>query len=399
MNILIFAETYYPDVMGGGEYSAKQMTEGLVRRGHKVTVYCLGKGDVEEEIDGVHIIRRYIKGISEHYLSITKNNQIDDPLSRVDKIIRKLPDLYGNRHWYDMYRAIISKEQPDVVHTVSPMSYLGRVNLWKAASDLGIPVSHVCRSKHLLEISFLGGRLDGYNIRRNVGATAYLTALAAPSKYTLYSHNLVGIRGERFNDVIYNAIDFTPVEPTVEMIDSKENMVLFAGELSKKKGVDTLLHAMDGLKDVRLLLIGRAGPTGRGREITAPDFGACEGKYEVIDWMDRERLYAHMRRAKAVILPSEWEEPFGRILIEAIGNSTLGIGSNRGGIPEILDHNDDYIFKSGDHMGLRSRIARVIDMSPSEYLEEIGGQQRMISGLTDDAYVDNWERFFLQQLN
>ena len=50
MKILIFAEVYYPDVMGGGEFSTKQMTEGLTKRGHEVIVYCLGKDTREERI-------------------------------------------------------------------------------------------------------------------------------------------------------------------------------------------------------------------------------------------------------------------------------------------------------------------------------------------------------------
>ncbi len=390
MKILIFAETYYPDVMGGGEFSTKQMTEGLVKRGHEVIVYCLGAEDGDEEIAGVKIVRKYIKGISEHYLSLTRNNLIANPLTASDKIIRKLPDLYKSRKWYDIYRTVISKESPDVVHTASPMSYLGRMNLWKAADDLDTPVSHVCRSRHLLEMQFLGGIPDGYNIHMNAKASAYLTALAAPSRYTLDCHNRVGIRGQRFNDVIYNAIDFKPIELTADMMGRKEDVVLYAGEFSAKKGIDTLIRAVDGLQDVRLLLIGREGPL---------DPVKTFGKAEVIDWMDRNTLYAHMRRAKAVILPSRWEEPFGRILIEAIGNATLGIGSDRGGIPEILDHNDDYIFASGDHMGLRRRIKRVIDMSPSEYMKELGRQQKMLDGFTDDIYIDNWEKFFLQQLD
>ena len=38
MKILIFAEVYYPDVMGGGEFSTKQMAEGLAGKGHEVVV-------------------------------------------------------------------------------------------------------------------------------------------------------------------------------------------------------------------------------------------------------------------------------------------------------------------------------------------------------------------------
>lgn len=99
-----------------------------------------------------------------------------------------------------------------------------------------------------------------------------------------------------------------------------------------------------------------------------------------------------------MVLPSIWNEPFGRIPIEAVYNGTIAIGSDRGGIPEALDHNADYIFQSGDAAGLRSRIERVIRMSPSAYAEAIGRQQRGASGFSEDRYAENWERFFLRQL-
>jgi glycosyltransferase involved in cell wall biosynthesis len=286
------------------------------------------------------------------------------------------------------------KEAPDIVHTVSPMSYLGRMNLWKAAYDLKIPVSHVCRGPNLLELKFMGGGLDKYNAGRNAKASRYLTALAAPSGYMLKRHNTAGIRGQSFNDVIYNAIDFEPLVLSSDIMAQKEEMILYAGEIKKEKGIHTLLQATEGSGNVKLLLIGREVPTNCIRE----DLSGHGSRVEVMDWMEREELFKYMRRAKAVILPSEWEEPFGRILIEAVFNGTIAIGSDRGGIPEVLGNDENYIFRSGDVKVLRSRIERVLRMDEATYLEEVRKQRKITAGSTNDAYVDKWERFFLQQL-
>lgn len=389
MKILVFAEVYYPDVMGGGEFSTKQMAEGLAEKGHKVIVYCLGKEDREEEIKGVRVHRKYMRGVSEHFLSLAKNSSISEPFTKLDKLGRKWGDIYRSRKWYGYYRTIIMKEDPDVVHTAAPMSYLGRVNLWRASYDRKLPVSHVCRGPNLLELDFLNGMLDGYNRRRNAEASAYLTALAAPSRYMLACHNRAGIRGQSINEVIYNAVDFDPVFLTEKLMEEKENMVLYAGELSEKKGIPALLLAMDGMEDAGLLLIGRG---------ELRDAIKMNGKVRLLDWMERDALYAYMRRAKAVVLPSKWNEPFGRILIEAIQNGTIAIGSDRGGIPEVLDHNKDHIFKSGDAAGLKRRIERVIRMPSGQYMEEVRKQQEMAERFTDKIYKDHWERFFLRQL-
>ncbi|MBO4338138.1 MAG: glycosyltransferase [Lachnospiraceae bacterium] len=389
MKILIFAETYYPDIKGGGEFSTKQMAQGLAGKGHEVVVRCLGMENKAEKINGVVVKRRYSGPLSEHFIANTKNNRIKDPFKPTDKIVRKRRDLYYERKWYEAYRSVIMKEKPDIVHTASPMTYLGRYNLWKAAFDLGIPVSHVCRGHSLLELKFLGGIFDRYNVRRNAAASSYLTALAAPSYYMLERHNRAGIRGQCFNDVIYNAVDFQPVSLSEDGMEQKEDLILYAGEIKKEKGIDTLIRAMEGLEGVRLLLIGKEMPEG---------FVKKDGKARVLDWMDREELYTYMKKAKAVVLPSEWNEPFGRILIEAVFNGSLGIGSDKGGIPEVLDHNKDYIFKSGDACALKSRIVRVLGMSDHEYMEEVKKLQKTVAGIADEAYIDSWERFFMQQI-
>lgn len=389
MKILIFAEVYYPDVMGGGEFSTKQMAEGMIKKGHDVVVYCLGMRTKEEEINGVCVKRKYVKGLSEHFVSNTKNNRIADPYSQFDKIVRKYGDLYPCKKRYLLYRSIIIKEDPEVVHTVSPMSYLGRFNLWKAAYDLDIPVSHVARGPNLLKLKFLGGVFDGFNRSRNAKASFFLTALAAPSSYMLNCHNRYGIKGQRFNEVIYNSVDFERVIVSEEMVEKKENIVLYAGEIRKEKGVDTLIQAVCGIDNARLFLIGR-GELADSIKIT--------DKVQVIDWMDREELYKYMRCVKVVVLPSVWNEPFGRVLIESVNNGTIAIGSDKGGIPEALGFNGDYIFHSRDRDDLEKRIERVINMSAAAYVEEVTKQQKVAAGFDNNTYVDNWERFFLQQL-
>ena len=48
---------------------------------------------------------------------------------------------------------------------------------------------------------------------------------------------------------------------------------------------------------------------------------------------------------------------------------------------------------------LQKRIERVISMPALIYLKEIDRLQEMVSGFSDEEYVDNWERFFMQQLS
>ena len=60
MKILIITPTYYPYIIGGGEYSTQYVAEGLAKLGHDVWVYSLGLENEKKVINGVHIIREYM---------------------------------------------------------------------------------------------------------------------------------------------------------------------------------------------------------------------------------------------------------------------------------------------------------------------------------------------------
>ena len=48
-----------------------------------------------------------------------------------------------------------------------------------------------------------------------------------------------------------------------------------------------------------------------------------------------------------LVVPSQWEEPFGRVVVESYGYGVPVIGSNCGGIPELIDDGvTGWIFKS-----------------------------------------------------
>lgn len=390
MKILVFAEVYFPDVIGGGEFSTKMMTEGLVSRGHNVEIYCLGKKNIDERINGVNVHRRYIKDVTEHIMSLIKDNKVQDTLSSVKKLLRKRADIYYSKKWFNYYREIISEVKPDLVHSVAAMSYLGRFNLWKAAYDIGIPMSHVSRSPNLIEFQFLNGRLNKYYIRRNALASKYLTALAAPSKYMLECHTKVGIKGKKLNRTIYNAVDFSAVNPCDDLIGSKKNIILYAGDIREEKGILTLIKAVSGIPNAKLLLIGKGRLSSSIKQ---------NHNLKLIDWLDKEALYKYMQIAKIVVLPSEWNEAFGRILIEGINNCTIGVGSDRGGIPEVLDFNPDYIFRSGDVIDLQKKIVSILNYTNEKYTDEIKKQQEYIKRFSIDKYISNWENFFIQQIN
>lgn len=391
MKLLIFSTVYYPDVIGGGEFSTKLIAEGLIAKRYEVEVHTLGLSNSTEIINGVHIIRHYFKNLSEEFLKRTKNNHIiNGGLKSRKKILNKYVDIAYSRKWYDFYKNIIKKSSPDFVHSVSPLSYMGRYNCWKAAYDMNIPVSHVARSPDLIEFAFGNGFFNQFYQKLNARAANYLSALAAPSKYMLKCHIDCNIKAD-ICKVIYNAINIPILDGEALNYKNKQDIVLYAGDIRKEKGILTLYNAICNKKSFfKLVCIGDGELS---EELNK------RKNIEIIEWMEQSELYKYMRKAKIVVLPSEWNEAFGRILIEAIANGTLAVGSDCGGIPEVLNFDNRYIFQHGNEEELYQKIERIYHLNEIEYLKEVKEQQSWLVMFQEETYIDNWEMFFLDQIN
>jgi len=91
------------------------------------------------------------------------------------------------------------------------------------------------------------------------------------------------------------------------------------------KGLDIAISIAKRMPMERFLFVGNPNATLRGR------IAECEN-IELYGWCsDMRKVY---QRTKVVIMPSIWEEPFGRVPIEAGINGIPTIASNRGGLPE-----------------------------------------------------------------
>jgi glycosyltransferase involved in cell wall biosynthesis len=75
-----------------------------------------------------------------------------------------------------------------------------------------------------------------------------------------------------------------------------------------------------------------------------------------------DEYYKLMYRARAVVMPSIWPEPFGRIPVEANRLGVPAIVSSAGALPEIItDGITGYIFKAGDVGDLVKKVVKVLE--------------------------------------
>ena len=66
-----------------------------------------------------------------------------------------------------------------------------------------------------------------------------------------------------------------------------------------------------------------------------------------------------MNKSEIAVVPSRWEEPFGRTALESSSRACATIISNRGGLPETTDH--CLILKKLDSNELYNQIKKLIE--------------------------------------
>lgn len=138
---------------------------------------------------------------------------------------------------------------------------------------------------------------------------------------------------------------------------------LYFGRMREPKGIRTLVRASAGLPETPLLMVG----TGRDREALenwVEDQGLDHVRF--VGYREGEELRRLVRGAIAVVLPAEQYENCPMTVMEAMALGRPVIGSDIGGIPELIRHETDgLLFPSGDERRLREHLSRLAS-DPSE---------------------------------
>lgn len=171
--------------------------------------------------------------------------------------------------------------------------------------------------------------------------------------------------------VVHNAIDvrtFAPASDLATLAARTERLVLYVGRISPEKGIEVLLRAAASAKAqdprIRLLIVGSA--RGHGATTMYVDDLRKQAHARLGDAVEFREATADVaclyRTVDLTVLPSIWDEPFGRVVIESMACGVPCIASSGGGVPEILVGDLEVLqFRKGDSAELCSRILTFVD--------------------------------------
>ncbi len=360
MKICLVSNLYEPYIMGGAEVVTQVIADEMAARGHDVMVITTHpkRGPTAEERIGRVAVKRFYPANLYFLMDSKTKPGFLKPFWHALDIWN--PDAYFKT------RQILKEFQPDIINTMNIFGLSAAV--WSAARSLNIPIVHSLHDYALLCPKTTMLRKDTticktvcpgcffFSYWKKVFAK-HVRAVISPSKFLLSIFEKNNMFKGAMRYVIYNGVAM----PKQQAGTSPEETInfLYLGQVSAHKGIETLVKAFRQLpfNNVRLHVTGRGDLLPKIKELAAAD-----DRIIFHDFVSRENKDALLQKSRALILPSVWWEPFGRVILEAHAFGLPVIASRIGAIPELVEEEKTgFLFEPGDQNDLLDKLTTFIN--------------------------------------
>jgi glycosyltransferase involved in cell wall biosynthesis len=191
-----------------------------------------------------------------------------------------------------------------------------------------------------------------------------------------------------YDKLSVHLMSVSPVFKPLESVAKKTNQVLYIGRIDKRKGIDSLIQAMDGLENSSLLIVGDGDKelTQRLKEMSTnliKDNPSVDIQF--VGKKTQHELNHLLNEATVLVLPTidKTAETFGAVLIEAWATKTPVISANNPAPMGLIEQSSGgLIFERGDSEDLKVQLQKILK-NPA-YASELGvsGYEFVREGLT-----------------
>ena len=147
-------------------------------------------------------------------------------------------------------------------------------------------------------------------------------------------------------EVIYHSVN---KQPKIK----KEKLITYVGKLNHSKGYDiysdAVVKILDEFSEWKALSIG---------DEERRSIYLNHKNHKELGFLSHKKTMAMFNKSEIAVVPSRWEEPFGRTALEASSRGCATIISNRGGLTETTDH--AVVLNKLNHVDLYKNLKELI---------------------------------------
>lgn len=341
--------TVPPERYGGIERIVSFLAEGLVERGHDVTLFAAPGSRTSARLIEVY----------------------PAPLSKAN-----IP--WSNPIWnlrnLSLCCELAQRGEFDVVHV--------HLDLWGLFFErlFGLPVVHTMHNP-LYRTNADATRDDRLRLFDEFRNTLNLVFISESARKLA----MVEFPMSR---VIYNGIDMGHFA----FNERGGDHFIWIARLNKHKGVENAIVACEQL-GAKLLLAGRIDPTQEEyfQNVIRPHLGE---RIQYVGELSEGELSQFYGSAKALLYPIEWEEPFGLVVAEAMACGTPVIAYRRGSMAELIkDGSSGFVIESdiGKLVEAMKKVDQIDRKAVRAYAEANFSKERMI-GEYEKLYYELCQR-------
>ena len=376
LRVLFATPAYWPAVAFGGPiWMARELNEGLARRGHEVDALTTSLVALERPPTArLRTVTRTVAGVRVHYLATPVRY-------RWMGVTPTLP------LW------LARQPRPDVVHVFGYRDPVGTgVAAWARAKGIPYVFEPLGMFRPKWRKVALKRVLDASLGRPLARDAAVVVATSEFERGEIAGAGIprehVVVRGNGFPPVLPRGSADVRLRRTIG-IDAGSPVVLFVGRIAHGKGIELLLEAARGLAEAHVALLGPEGADGTSEAVRrAQREPGLSGRVHLLPPTEGERPLELYAEADVFVLPSRGES-FGMVAAEAAAAGTACVVSDRCGIAEVLRDRGALVVPYGDVAALRDALARV--------LADADLRERLSAGAREVAAELSWPHIVRRQ--
>lgn len=389
---------------GGAEVFYFEVGRVLKENGHEVAYFSTLDDDTLET--------PYKK-----YFSEAPNFKTSNKIDQI-KAFLKIPYNFEAKK---KITSLIEDFEPDIIHAFGVITQISP-SIFDAAKRSGIPIvvslndyKHICPNYKLFHHGNLCEDCKGnkfYKAIQNRCSHDNLSYSLASSLES-YLHSLLNVYKKNINLFLF-ASDFMAYKteefwgrgnfnwgklrnpfkvPKRHQELVRSNYGLYFGRLIEEKGVDLILKALINNKNIPFKIIGD-GPL----LSELKDFATIKNlkNVEFLGSMWGEDLEDVLYKARYVVVPSVWHENLPYVILQSFAAGVPVIGSNLGGIPELVTKERGILFDISDINTLEKSIEKLFYNPELAFKLGSNGRNYVINNFNDENFykeiINNYQK-------